>query len=85
MHQGVSCITHVAKAAALQEFFTRQFGSTTPREHTLNWDVLRPMQHDLQELDREVTEEEIQAAVIQTLPEKALGSDGYIGGFYKAC
>jgi hypothetical protein len=85
MHQGVSCITHEAKAAALHEFFTRQFGSTTPREHTLNWDVLRPMQHDLQELDREVTEEEIQAAVIQTLSEKALGLDGYIGGFYKAC
>jgi hypothetical protein len=37
------------------------------------------MQHDLQELDREVTDKEIQAVVMQTPPEKVPGPDGYIG------
>jgi hypothetical protein len=66
-HQGVTCITQEAKAATLQGFFTKQLGSTTPREHTLNWSVLRPGQHDRQYLDREVTEGEIKAAVMHPL------------------
>jgi hypothetical protein len=39
--------------------------------------------HDLNNLDREVTEQEIYAAVMQTPSEKAPGPDGCIGSFYK--
>jgi hypothetical protein len=34
-------------------------------------------------LDRDISEEEIRAAVMQSALEKAQGPDGYIGAFYK--
>jgi hypothetical protein len=40
---------------------------------------------DLQVLDSELTEAEIQAAVMQLPTEKAPGPDGYTGAFYKSC
>jgi hypothetical protein len=81
----MTCITQEAKAAALADFFTKQFGTNTRREHTLNWEQLRPMQHDLQDLDRAISEKEIHAAIMQSASEKSSGPDGYIGAFYKVC
>jgi hypothetical protein len=43
------------------------------------------MQHDLQDLDRAISEKEIHAAVMQSASEKSPGPDGYIGAFYKVC
>jgi hypothetical protein len=62
-----------------------QFGTTPQRQCTLKWEVLHLNCHDLTELDRALTLEEIEAAVRQTPPEKAPGSDGYIWAFFKAC
>jgi hypothetical protein len=57
-HDGMNCITHEAKSAALKDFFSKQFGSGSVREHTVNWEQLRPIHHNLQDLDRNVTDEE---------------------------
>jgi hypothetical protein len=79
------CITHEAKAAALAGYFKEQLGSTTTRQHTLNWNRLQLIRHDLHDLDRDITEQEIYAAILATAPEKAPGPDGYIGAFFKVC
>jgi hypothetical protein len=51
----------------------------------LIWEQLQPMQHDLQDLDRAISEKEIHATVMQSASEKSPGPDGYIGAFYKVC
>jgi hypothetical protein len=84
-HDGVTCITQEVKSRALEEFFTKQFGTNTARTHTLNWELLSQQQHDLQDLERDISEDEIHAAVMQIHSEKALGLDGYTGAFFKAC
>jgi hypothetical protein len=84
-HEGRSCITTEAKSAALHEFFSKQFGETTDRQHTLNWDTIQVQRHDLTELDREVTEQEIHVAVMHSPSEKAPGPNDFIGSFYKQC
>jgi hypothetical protein len=45
-----------------------------PRDCTLNWDELLIQQHDLSDLENDLTEEEIRAAVMQTPPAPS----GYI-------
>jgi hypothetical protein len=70
---------------ALADHFTKQFGTNTMREHTLNWDQLRPREHDFRDLNRASSDEEIQIVVMHSASEKAPGPDGYIGAFYKVC
>jgi hypothetical protein len=41
--------------------------------------------HDLHELVSDPSEYEIKVVVMATAPEKAPGSDGYIGAFFKRC
>jgi hypothetical protein len=36
IHEGTACITHEAKAAALEDFFSKQLGTITTRQHMLN-------------------------------------------------
>jgi hypothetical protein len=77
--------TQDGKASALREYYSAYLGTPPPRDCTLNWDELLIQQHDLSDLENDLTEEEIRAAVMQTPPEKVPGSDGYIGTFYKLC
>jgi hypothetical protein len=84
-HQGRECITHEAKSAALATYFTEQFGTVPPRNTTLNWGDMQLHRYDLPDLDREVSEEEIHAAIMQTAPEKSPGLDGFIVDFYNVC
>jgi hypothetical protein len=84
-HDGSTHITHEAKEAALEDFFGKQLGSKPQRQHTLNWDLLQLARFDLQDLDKDISEEEIHGAIKETASEKAPGPDGYIGGFFKVC
>jgi hypothetical protein len=84
-HEGRDWITHEAKSAALDAYFTQQLGRTTTWCNTLNWEALHLHRHELGDIDRKISEEEIQAAVMQTALEKAPRQDGFIGAFYKAC
>jgi hypothetical protein len=71
---------HGDKEQAVHQFFSRQFGSPQLRQSTINWEVLALQRYDLADLDREISDEEIESTIRQTLPEKAPGLDGYIGG-----
>jgi hypothetical protein len=73
------------KAEALKAFCTDQFRTPQPRECTLNWATLQTPRHELAELDRDITKQEIKAAVMQTPSEKAPGPDGYMRAFCKLC
>jgi hypothetical protein len=52
---GGQLYTHEAKFAALFDCYTNQFGSSAAREHTLNWDLLIPLGHDLHDLERDIS------------------------------
>jgi hypothetical protein len=41
------------------------------------------MWYDLQELEATISEEEIKSDVMTIAPEKAPGTDGYIGAFFQ--
>jgi hypothetical protein len=77
--------TQEDKVAALRAYYSAHLGAPPQRECTLNWGELRLQQHDLSDLENDITEEEIKAAVMQTPLEKVPGLDGYIGAFYKQC
>jgi hypothetical protein len=69
----------------LRTYFTSHFGASPTRECTLNWEALGIHRHDLHNLDRDVTEDEIKTTVVHMPPEKAPGPNGYIGVFFKNC
>jgi hypothetical protein len=47
--------------------------------------MLQALRFELDDLNRDVTEQEIKVVIMQMPSEKALGPDGYIGAFYKLC
>jgi hypothetical protein len=69
----------------LHNYYNEKLGSAPQRECTIDWNTLQTPRYDLAELEKEVTEEEIYTALMQTPPEKSPGPDGYIGAFYKKC
>jgi hypothetical protein len=60
-----------AKADALNNFYQQQFGSKLMQLHTLNWDLLQLVRHDLHDLDRDIMVDEIHVAVTHTADEKS--------------
>jgi hypothetical protein len=79
-------ITHQQdKVDALWTFYSGQFGPPPPHESMIDWNTMAPMRHDLGDLDRDLTEEEVKQAVMQTPNEKVPGVDGSIDAFYKTC
>jgi hypothetical protein len=69
-HDDSMCFTHEAKALALEEFYVNQLDKVEPRQYMLNWEQLRPNRHDLRDLDRDFTDEEVHTAVMQTPSKK---------------
>ena len=53
--------------------------------HTLNWELMDIQCHNLDHLDVPLTKGEVRGAIFDSLAEKALGPDRYIGLFYKTC
>lgn len=68
-----------------QEHFTQIFGTTKHRSVALNWDELNLEHVELEELEQELTLEEIKRAVDAIPADKAPGPDGFSGGFFKTC
>lgn len=52
---------------------------------TLNWDELDIHPYDLQELEMDITEDEITKVIKEMPREKAPGPDGYTGAFFHEC
>jgi hypothetical protein len=80
---GTVVTTQKDKAEALWHFYSDHFGAPPLRACTLKWGVMAPQRHDLADLDRDLTDEEIKQAVMQGPTEKAPGPDDFIGAFYK--
>jgi hypothetical protein len=55
------------------------------RQNTLNWNLLQPVGHNLHDLDKDISDGEIHAAVMQTADVKSPGPYGFIGSFFKCC
>jgi len=76
--------SHSDKEQLIYQHFSSHFGVPGPRHFTLDWDRLGLTQHDLSSLEKEFTEDEVHAAILDMASDKAPGPDGYIGAFYKA-
>jgi hypothetical protein len=76
---------HQAKTELLHNYFSEHLGQPTPRDCTINWAAMHIQHHDLGDLDRDITEAEVHAAIRDTPSEKSTGPDGFIGAFYKRC
>lgn len=83
VHMGTTYTAQKQKASVLHSHFSAVLGTTTQRVQTLNWEVLQVQPHDLSSLNIDITVEEIRKVVMSAPPEKALGAEGYIGGFIK--
>lgn len=83
-HEGTVHTSQQQKANVLHQHFAQQLGDSTTQEVTVNWDLLHIQQHDLQQLEEDVSVDEIKQAVMHSPSEKAPGPDRYIGGFFKA-
>jgi hypothetical protein len=72
-------------ANAADAFYFNLLGTAPEREFSLDLDFLGVRSHDLSELDRPFTEEEVWAVVRSQELDKAPGPDGFSGRFYMAC
>lgn len=60
-------------------------GTNVPTTEHLNWDFLGLPRLELQHLDEPFTESELRSVIFGMPGDKALGHDGFNGGFYKKC
>lgn len=84
-HEGCMVTAHQDKAQLLYDYYSKLFTTLQPRSGSINWDLLDIRAHNLQQLDNQLTEEEVKRAVFEAPSEKAPGPDGFIGLFYKKC
>jgi hypothetical protein len=65
--------------------FQGHLGSVPPRTDDINWAELGYQPHDFFDLEADFNDEEIKRAIFSLPSIKALGPDGFIGAFFKAC
>jgi hypothetical protein len=73
------------KADAVDSFYNDLLGLSPERGFSLDLDFLGVQTHDLSELDRPFTGEELWRVVRAQELNKAPGVDGFLGRFYVAC
>jgi hypothetical protein len=82
---GNLAVAHEEKEKIIQEHFKSHLGTTPERGTTLNWPALALLQHDLSSLEASFSLEEIKETIFSMASDKAPGSDGFIGLFFKVC
>jgi hypothetical protein len=78
-------VTHSEKAGVIQAHFSEFLGKAQPRQTSLDWQQMGYSQRDLSNLETPFSLEELKKAVFALPAEKAPGSDGFIGRFYRSC
>lgn len=78
-------VAHKDKERVIEQHFQARLGTRDRRQISLNWEELGMQSFDLQELDSDITEEEVARVVMEMPPDKAPGPDGFIGIFFKTC
>jgi len=79
------CTSHEDKAAAIDDFYENLLGNCPDKEYTINLNELQIIAHDLADLERPFSEEEVWNTIKILPSDKAPGPDGFTGRFYKAC
>lgn len=67
------------------EFYNNLLGTAEQWDFSVDLGQLGIPAHELGKLDAFLTEEEVWATIKSLRPDKASGSDGYTGRFYKSC
>lgn len=78
-------VAHRDKERIIHNHFSQQMGARINRSHTLNWEELVQDQFDFDELERDISEDEVKDVIMRIPNDKAPGPDGYIGLFFKSC
>jgi hypothetical protein len=76
---------HEDKARAANDFYENLFGTNLNRDHSINLEELGTVVHNLADLERPFTEDEMWATVKKLPSDKAPGPDGFTSRFYKTC
>lgn len=84
MVDGHTVADHAGMEQALHDHFAGVFGTPATPQFTLNFEALGIQALDLNELEANITDEEVWAAIKAMPSDKARGPDGFTGAFYKA-
>jgi hypothetical protein len=79
------CTSHEEKTNLVDEFYANLLETNVDRENSIDLQALGLPSHDLAALEAPFSEKEVWETIKQMPSDKALGPDGFIGGFYKAC
>ena len=78
-------VTQESKLTMTLNHFSNLLGSPSIRTGAIRWEELGYDHHELDDLDEPFTTQEIERVIKEMPTEKAAGSDGFIGIFYKKC
>ncbi|KAE8813727.1 hypothetical protein D1007_09235 [Hordeum vulgare] len=70
---------------AIDEHFTAVVGTPTATSKSFCWDFLQITPENLQDIEHDFSLEEIKNAIWDMPTDKALGTDGFLGVFYRVC
>jgi mannosylglycoprotein endo-beta-mannosidase len=85
MHNEGWVTEHVAKEEVVHSHFKSTTERGDPRTNDFNWEAIHFNDPDLSSLGEPFTEEEVRNAINQMSGDKAPGSDGFTGIFFKKC
>lgn len=83
--EGGFIVAHKDKERVVHQHFTKQLGTRNQRSLTLNWNEIEMEHFDLDDLEQDITEEEVRKVIFEMPCDKAPGPDGYTGFFFKHC
>lgn len=75
--------SHDNKVAVLCDFYNGLLGSHMHRDRTINLDELDIPSHDLATMNAPFSEDDVWKTICQLPLDKAPGSDGFTGRFYR--
>jgi hypothetical protein len=85
VHEGQTITGQEEKTEHIHQYFQHLIGEPRRRTHTLNFEALGIIPIPLDELEDEITEAEVKAAVFSLNGDKAPGPDGFTALFFQGC
>jgi hypothetical protein len=83
--EGQTLTSHDDNAAEFADFYNGMLGTHENREATIDLEALGVPSHELANLDAPFSEDEVWETIKRLPSDKAPGSDGFTGRFYKTC
>jgi hypothetical protein len=85
INDNVTATTQEDKHQLVFDHFRSHISSCSQRTHSLNLEQLNWQPQQLHHLELPFSEQEVQVTISSLPKEKSLGSDGFIGLFFKKC